>query len=90
MGLRHLTLEEVERVGRKVRAVRPLEHEHVLGKHVFGEWIYEDGFVWLNIRDADHTHSARLVPLSQAPQTGWRHDSDCDCSYCAARAIRLP
>jgi hypothetical protein len=54
------------------------------GEGVFREWLFEDGYVWLNHRDEDHTYSVRLACANEVPHTGWHHAAGCDCRYCAA------
>jgi hypothetical protein len=79
-----LTFKEVTMIGRPARVNTPLEDRSRFGEGVFREWMFEDGFVWLNYRDQQRTYSVRLAAASEVPTAGWHHSPGCDCRHCAA------
>ena len=77
-------MEQVEEVGRPAHCPMRLASDAAGNGHLRQEYVFEDGYVWLILRHGDRLHSMRRPMPQEVPQSGWRHEDDCACRYCAA------
>jgi hypothetical protein len=83
MSSPELTFDEVVEACLPAVSVTMADPDDPAGGHVYREWRYDHGEVWLIHRDAQHTYSMRLAIAQEIPWGGWHHDDRCDCPYCS-------